>query len=258
MGFHDAGDGKDSSIEQFDSSEKVTEVRENKIEADKIGDELEGKIPNDKEMENKEGDKISSKNRKIESESEIKEASFSIEKELEGDKVVEGDSLETVYNDAGEEIATPYEIRNEKYYERGKDGEVLVDDNGNPKVDWNTYSKYDAGKNSFGAEGADNRYEIKETTLQPGEKIDRYGSEVGKNASPLGESYESRSLPYKQQSMEYHSYEVVKPIKCVESTAAPNFGCEGGAKQYKFEKSFDQMLDDGDIVEIDKENENEY
>src|SRR5690554_4988968 len=74
----------------------------------------------------------------------------------------------------------------------------------------------------------------KNTTLQPGTTIDRYGYESGKFVSPQGTSYGQRSLAPGTESTPYNAYEVIKPIDAQGGKIASWFDQPGGGTQYKF------------------------
>lgn len=72
--------------------------------------------------------------------------------------------------------------------------------------------------------------------LEIGALIARYGHPSGQYASPYGTPYEQLSLPYLQETMEYHVYKVIKPItvECEIGTSAPAFGQPGFGIQFYF------------------------
>ena len=49
-------------------------------------------------------------------------------------------------------------------------------------------------------------------TLDMGLVIDRYGNKFGKYTAPINTPYEQRALPYLENPLAYHKYEVIKPI----------------------------------------------
>ncbi len=73
--------------------------------------------------------------------------------------------------------------------------------------------------------------------LKPGTRIDRYGPPNGRFASPEGSSFGSRSLPDSARAVEYHVYEVIKPLPVQVGKAIPWFGQRGGGVQYRFDES---------------------
>ncbi len=81
--------------------------------------------------------------------------------------------------------------------------------------------------------------------LLPGKLIDRYGSEFGTFASPVGARFETRSLPYDPSALPYHQYEVLKPIDCSSGKAAAWFDQPGGALQYRLPTSVRDLVAQG-------------
>ena len=85
------------------------------------------------------------------------------------------------------------------------------------------------------------------TTLQPGTKIDRYGSTSGKFVAPEGTPYGQRALPPGAESSPYNSYEVIKPFEVNSGTTAPWFDQPGGGTQYQTPMSMQDLIDQGFI-----------
>ncbi len=89
-----------------------------------------------------------------------------------------------------------------------------------------------------------------QTTLQPGTRIDRYGSPNGKYLSPAGTPFDQRALPPSSASKPPTQYEVLKPIETSAGEAAPWFDKPGGGTQYKMNKSVQDLIDDGYLREV--------
>jgi len=93
----------------------------------------------------------------------------------------------------------------------------------------------------------------KAQTLRKGTIIDRYGYESGTYASPAGTPFGKRALP---SSYEYDrplkTYEVLKPYEVQAGKIKSWFDQPGGGIQYKFEKSIQELLDEGILREINK------
>lgn len=79
-------------------------------------------------------------------------------------------------------------------------------------------------------------------TLNPGLRIDRFGSEYGAFLAPAGTSYAERALP--PQSLDsaaapagcnYSVYKVVKAFETQVGPIAPGFGQPGGGLQYQLD-----------------------
>ena len=89
-----------------------------------------------------------------------------------------------------------------------------------------------------------------EVTLQPGEKIDRYGDDWGVFTSPMGTKYEERALEPAIILKKYSIFEVVKPIKVEKGKIAPWFDQPGGGTQYILPDNIVFLLEDGFIRRI--------
>ena len=82
--------------------------------------------------------------------------------------------------------------------------------------------------------------------LQPGTRVDRYGSANGGYLSPAGTPFQERALPPSAVGSRYTSYEVVKPLPVNSGPAAPWFGQPGNGIQYQLQGvTIQQMIDDG-------------
>jgi RHS repeat-associated protein len=88
------------------------------------------------------------------------------------------------------------------------------------------------------------------TTLQPGTRIDRYGSEAGTFTSPAGTPFGARSLPPEAAGAPLRGYEVVKPLPVQSGAAAPWFGQPGGGMQYELGQSVKSLVDQGFLRRI--------
>jgi filamentous hemagglutinin len=80
------------------------------------------------------------------------------------------------------------------------------------------------------------------TTLEPGERFDRYGGTGGNFMSPEGTSYPERSLPASSLASGYHVYEVLRPIPATQSKTAEAFGEPGGGTQIQTDMTVEQLL----------------
>ncbi len=87
-------------------------------------------------------------------------------------------------------------------------------------------------------------------TLKPGKLIDRFGSEKGTFASPPDAPYPSRSLPYDPSAVPYRQYEVVKELPFNGGKIAPWFDQPGGAMQYRFDSSIEDLVANGYLRRI--------
>lgn len=89
----------------------------------------------------------------------------------------------------------------------------------------------------------------KKVVIKPGTFIDRFGFEGGNFVSPKGVPYAERSLPPGSATKPYHIYEVIKPIEGLGGKAASWFGEPGGGMQFMFEKTIQELKDEGYIIE---------
>ncbi|MEM8811310.1 MAG: glycohydrolase toxin TNT-related protein [Pseudomonadota bacterium] len=92
----------------------------------------------------------------------------------------------------------------------------------------------------------------KQQTLEPGTKIDRYGSEKGQYLSPDGTPFEERALPPSSAKRPYRRYEVKKPTQVESGPTKPWFDQKGGGTQHKLPEdvSVQDLLDNGYLKEL--------
>lgn len=86
--------------------------------------------------------------------------------------------------------------------------------------------------------------------LQPGTKIDRYGSDFGSFTSSEGIPYKMRSVAPGTDLKPYSVFEVVKPINVKAGEIAPWFDESGGGIQYLLPNTVDELLDAGILRRI--------
>jgi len=82
--------------------------------------------------------------------------------------------------------------------------------------------------------------------------IDRFGKPSGRYASMPGATIAERGMPPGSQALEYHRYLTVRGIRDVQmgpAAAVPEFGASGGAFQFRFKLSLQEMLDKGYLKE---------
>lgn len=84
-------------------------------------------------------------------------------------------------------------------------------------------------------------------SLQPGARIDRYGSENGSYFATPGTAYEARALPYDPTKLPYTVYVVKKQFTVQECKIAAWFGEPGGGEQFKANESAAQLRSEGMI-----------
>ena len=101
----------------------------------------------------------------------------------------------------------------------------------------------------------------KEFFLQKGNLLDKYRLPLppdkfdkGNFVSPLIDSkpipYEARSLPYIEEKVEYHVFEVLEPFKVQKSSIAPWFDQKGWGTQYYLYGEIKQLIKDGYLKEV--------
>ena len=91
-----------------------------------------------------------------------------------------------------------------------------------------------------------------EKELPIGSVIDRFGPPKGRFAGKPGATISERGLPPGTENTEYHLYEVLKPLPSKAGPVAPvkEFSATGKAEQYRFEKTIEQLLNDGFLREL--------
>ena len=86
--------------------------------------------------------------------------------------------------------------------------------------------------------------------LQPGARIDRYGSDYGSFTSPEGTPYEMRAVAPGTDQRPYSVFEVVEPINVKSGSIASWFDEPGGGIQYLLPDTVDELLDAGILRRI--------
>ena len=86
--------------------------------------------------------------------------------------------------------------------------------------------------------------------LQPGVRIDRYGSDFGCFVSPEGMPYETRAVAPGTDLKPYSVFEVVKPINVKAGKIASWFDEPGGGIQYLLPDTIDELLEAGILRRI--------
>ena len=79
--------------------------------------------------------------------------------------------------------------------------------------------------------------------LQPGARIDRYGSDYGSFTSLEGTPYEMRAVAPVTDQRPYSVFEVVEPINVKSGSIASWFDEPGGGIQYLLPDTVDELLD---------------
>ena len=86
--------------------------------------------------------------------------------------------------------------------------------------------------------------------LQPGARIDRYGSDYDSFTSPEGTPYEMRAVAPGTDQRPYSIFEVIEPINIKSGSIAPWFSEPGGGIQYLLPDTVDELLDAGILRRI--------
>ena len=134
----------------------------------------------------------------------------------------------------GDDIKAIAEARGRAYTVGKKGEDRFYDNDGNP-----IYPPND------GAVGEEERI-----ILSKGIIIDRYGLNSGSFASPVGTPIENRSLPKEtRKKHNLHTFELGKDVVCYKSSIASWFEQKGGGIQYRFSKSMEELIKDGDLIE---------
>ncbi len=87
-------------------------------------------------------------------------------------------------------------------------------------------------------------------TLQPGTRVDRYGSERGTFVASEGTPYKMRALPKGTDKQPYNVYEVVKPIDALGGKTAPWFDEPGLGTQYELSQSISDLIKGGYLKRV--------
>lgn len=156
-------------------------------------------------------------------------------------------------NDNGEQVSTKKQFKESIY---AKESKTYNETGLRSGTDWDTFAGKTAVKKD---DNIANDYKVgfdstkpieKDFTLKKGTTISRYGSKGGSTATDKGTDYDSLSMPYERETVEYHEFEVIKDIEgCSKGFAAPNFDSKGGGVQYNLEKNFSYYLRNGYIRE---------
>jgi hypothetical protein len=87
--------------------------------------------------------------------------------------------------------------------------------------------------------------------LAPGTELDRYGNGDGNLTYVAGTSFEQRSLVPEWVHRPYHVYQVRRPLQALTGLAIPWFDQPGGGTAYLLPQTIDELIDSGDLVELD-------
>ncbi|WP_236796767.1 TNT domain-containing protein [Amycolatopsis sp. GM8] len=87
--------------------------------------------------------------------------------------------------------------------------------------------------------------------LPAGSELDRFGGPNGNLLYAAGTPFEERSLVPEWVSRPYHVYRVQRPIDALAGVAIPWFNQPGGGAAYLLPGSVEELLAEGDLIELD-------
>src|SRR5690606_19196282 len=88
-------------------------------------------------------------------------------------------------------------------------------------------------------------------TLPAGSELDRFGGANGNLTYAAGTPFEERSLVPEWVNRPYHVYRVQRPLEALAGVAIPWFNQPGGGAAYMLPASIEELLADGDLIELD-------
>ncbi|GAB2999476.1 glycohydrolase toxin TNT-related protein [Amycolatopsis acidiphila] len=87
--------------------------------------------------------------------------------------------------------------------------------------------------------------------LPAGSELDRFGGPNGNLTYAAGTPFEERSLVPEWVSRPYHVYRVQRPIEALAGVAIPWFNQPGGGAAYLLPASIEELVAEGDLIELD-------
>ncbi|PXY38053.1 TNT domain-containing protein [Prauserella flavalba] len=88
-------------------------------------------------------------------------------------------------------------------------------------------------------------------TLPVGSELDRFGGANGNLTYAAGTPFEERSLVPEWVSRPYHLYRVQRPLEALAGVAIPWFNQPGGGAAYLLPASIEELLAEGDLIELE-------
>ncbi|MEU6646266.1 TNT domain-containing protein [Saccharomonospora sp. NPDC046836] len=88
-------------------------------------------------------------------------------------------------------------------------------------------------------------------TLPIGSELDRFGGANGNLTYAAGTPFEERSLVPEWVSRPYHLYRVQRPLEALAGVAIPWFNQPGGGAAYLLPASIEELLAEGDLIELE-------
>jgi len=87
--------------------------------------------------------------------------------------------------------------------------------------------------------------------LPAGSELDRFGGPNGNLTYAAGTPFEERSLVPEWVNRPYHVYRVQRPLETLAGVAIPWFNQPGGGSAYLLPASIEELLTEGDLIELD-------
>ncbi|WP_460444026.1 TNT domain-containing protein, partial [Amycolatopsis cihanbeyliensis] len=87
--------------------------------------------------------------------------------------------------------------------------------------------------------------------LPAGSELDRFGGPSGNLTYAAGTPFEERSLVPEWVSRPYHVYRVQRPLEALAGVAIPWFNQPGGGAAYLLPASIEELLAEGDLIELE-------
>ncbi|HKN56470.1 MAG TPA: TNT domain-containing protein [Amycolatopsis sp.] len=87
--------------------------------------------------------------------------------------------------------------------------------------------------------------------LPAGSELDRFGGPNGNLTYAAGTPFEERSLVPEWVNRPYHLYRVQRPLEALAGVAIPWFNQPGGGSAYLLPASIEELLAEGDLIELD-------
>ncbi|EMD24944.1 hypothetical protein C791_5426 [Amycolatopsis azurea DSM 43854] len=87
--------------------------------------------------------------------------------------------------------------------------------------------------------------------LPAGSELDRFGGPNGNLTYAAGTPFEERSLVPEWVNRPYHVYRVQRPLEALAGVAIPWFNQPGGGSAYLLPASIEELLAEGDLIELD-------
>ncbi|WP_007026692.1 TNT domain-containing protein, partial [Saccharomonospora iraqiensis] len=87
--------------------------------------------------------------------------------------------------------------------------------------------------------------------LPMGSELDRFGGPNGNLTYAAGTPFEERSLVPEWVDRPYHVYRVQRPMQALAGVAIPWFHQPGGGAAYLLPASIEELLADGDLIELE-------